>query len=63
MPSAGGVIEKGLLSVNDLGESVAEKEAEKNLTNPREKELLLLYRAMHPEKQNALRHMAKLLSE
>jgi len=42
---------------------VTGKEAEKNLTNPREEELLLLYRELNPEKQDALRHMAKLLSE
>lgn len=42
---------------------VTGKEAEKNLTNPREEELLLLYRELNPEKQDAIRHMAKLLSE
>lgn len=42
---------------------VTGKEAEKNLANPREEELLLLYRELNPEKQGALRLMAKLLSE
>lgn len=42
---------------------VTGKDAEKNLTNPREEELLLLYRELNPEKQDVLRHIAKLLSE
>ena len=43
--------------------NVTGKEAEKNLTNPREEELLLLNRELNPEKQDALRLMAKLLAE
>lgn len=42
---------------------VTGKETEKNLTNPREEELIHLYRKLNDEKQDALRHMAKLLSE
>lgn len=42
---------------------VTGKEAEKNLMNPREEELIRLYRELTPEKQDALRLMAKLLTE
>lgn len=42
---------------------VTGRNAEKNMANPREEELILLYRGLNDEKQDALRHMAKLLSE
>ena len=42
---------------------VTGRNAEKNMKNLREEELILLYRGLSVEKQDALRHMAKLLSE
>lgn len=42
---------------------VTGRNAEKNMVNPREEELILLYRGLNVEKQDALWHMAKLLSE
>lgn len=39
------------------------KDAEKNMENPREIELLNWYRKLTPEKQDAIRQMAKLLAE
>lgn len=42
---------------------VTGRDVEKNMANPREEELILLYRGSNVEKQDALRHMAKLLSE
>ena len=42
---------------------VTGKDAEKNIENPREIELLDWYRKLSPEKQDAIRQMAKLLAE
>ena len=42
---------------------VTGKDAEKNMENPREIELLDWYRKLSPEKQDAIRQMAKLLAE
>lgn len=42
---------------------VTGRNAEKNMVNLREEELILLYRGLNVEKQDALRRMAKLLSE
>ena len=42
---------------------VTGKDAEKNIENPREIELLDWYRKLSPEKQDAIRQMAKLLVE
>ena len=42
---------------------VTGKDAEKNMENPREIELLNWYRKLTPEKQDAIRQMAKLLAE
>ena len=42
---------------------VTGKDAEKNMENPREIELRNWYRKLTPEKQDAIRQMAKLLAE
>ena len=42
---------------------VTGKDVQKTITNPREVELLTWYRKLSPEKQDAIRQMAKLLAE